>query len=512
LAFVGSDIAQKSLDAEAIRAYGVPDAWFDELRRYARLSDLYGGPPLRRASFALMALAAIAFLFRSRRDKRTRIDLPATALIMMFFLLIAAPSKWPWHFGALMGVGSLAIATETFRLSRDGNRSLSWSARPFIAVGGSVVAIAWIWGPRAQWSVLDLSTLEWRLGFERVMSLSTVAAGLPLILGGILMLTRSARGARSDVPWRVACLTAPAIAVPAVVFTIAVLSVDGAKSNWTIARQNIEMLGGNAGCGLGDNIVVPASGSMTPLHIAGGGKSAAVPDWVPVPPVPGAPRFALGPIGAGATHSPWFHTPHTESRLGFFTVGAPTVGSRLQIEWGRMDSNAIQPIGSAAVEILPDTSLLPRWRFVAATDVPRTPTGANVARISLQNDAAPGPAAAVTSLMSYSDQKLAPLLTRPGEKVWVNPSLVTYFPCADLTRFRDGVAEVPRYVVARFNTVPLGYSDSPFGGVTDVYDLERLTFADSENADSLAAMRVYRVHAQLPGAALARPDKTSFVA
>jgi hypothetical protein len=510
LAFVGSDIAQKSVDAAAIRAYAIPDAWFDELRRYGRLSDLYGGPPMRRGSFALMALAVLAFVARPRGERTRRIDLPAATLAVMFLLLFAAPSKWPWHFGALIGVGAVAVAAETHRL-RGQARAHGWSA-PFLALGAVVVAIAWVWGPRKPWTVVDLSTLEWRLGFERALSLSTIAAGLPLLLAGALLLASVAgAGSRSQVPWRVVCATAPLIVVPIVVFTFAVLSVDTAKSGWTPARQNLGFLNGRVGCGLADELMVPSSPSMTPLEVASQRESSPIASWVPASPIRDASRFALGPISAGSISSPWFKLPHAvgiHGRVGFFAVGVPTAESRLQLEWGRSRSGRVERVGRGTVDVQASTSGS-QWRFIAAKELPRLPNAADVARITLRNDVAPGPAAAVTSLVSYSDRTLGPLLAQQGMQVWVHPSLVTYIPCTMQPLFRDGVADVPGYAISKLNSLPLGYSDSPFGGVTDLYELERVTLIDSENAP--LAVRVYRVHTRIRGAGLLRPDKTSIV-
>ena len=155
-------MGQRSLEAQTLRSYGVPDAWFDELRRYGRLSDFHGGPPLRRGAVALMGLAVLAFLVRRTRTSRgDLLDLPARTLIIGLILLIAVPSKWPWHFGALMGIAAIAVATETHRIRSDDHRPRSWQARWLLAVAAITVAIAWSWGPRELWTLLDTNTVDW---------------------------------------------------------------------------------------------------------------------------------------------------------------------------------------------------------------------------------------------------------------------------------------------------------------------------------------------------------------
>ena len=235
-AFVGSDVGQKGLDAQALRTYGVPDAWFDELRRYGYLSEaggVGGGTPLRRASFALLALAVLAYTLRRQRAGRTPLDIPATSLAFALALLFFVPTKWPHHFGALIGVAAVAVASETLRLREDAAQPRSSRGRPLLAVAIAVIATAWASGPRESWTILDLRSLEWRLGFEQRLSLSIAAAVLPLLVLGVVAVLIRARGgsARGQPTWHVAQLTAPLLAVPLIAFTAAVLVTDAAKTN-----------------------------------------------------------------------------------------------------------------------------------------------------------------------------------------------------------------------------------------------------------------------------------------
>ena len=121
LAFVGSDLDQRVADADTTQETSVPGR--DELQRYAYLWEEPFGTPLRRglrrphpADRPRVRAAAAA---RSPRP----LDFPAMTLGVGLVLLVATPSKWPSHFGALVGIGALAMAAEAARLRSDGRHS-----------------------------------------------------------------------------------------------------------------------------------------------------------------------------------------------------------------------------------------------------------------------------------------------------------------------------------------------------------------------------------------------------
>ncbi len=271
LAFVGSDVERRRSDAQTIRTYGNAAAsWREEIERYADLFTIYYGAPLRRESVALMLLAVLAYVVRSRRERRVPLDVPALALGLGLLLLVATPSKWPWHFGTLIGIAAIAVAVETARLGEEARRARGWSARPFLVIGAAVVAAAWSWSPRHLWSDLDLRTLGWTLGFETsLVNLAKLAGAIPLALLAALGAAELIRGngrRLPEVPWRVARWMAPVLAVPLVAFTVGVLVTDAVRtSSWTLARQNLDTLAGGSGCGLADDALVAQLSSARAL-------------------------------------------------------------------------------------------------------------------------------------------------------------------------------------------------------------------------------------------------------
>src|SRR5439155_22319282 len=163
---------------------------------------------------------------RRRPDARNGASrLPAASLGIGLLLLIATPSKLPWHFGAMIGLATVALAVETWRLRKDGRTATGWNARPFLAIGAATLAAAWSWSPRNDWADLDLRTLHWTLGIERKLTLAKVAGAAPL---GVLIVVAAIQGSHSraglrTAPWRAASWSVPILAAPLVAFTIAVL-------------------------------------------------------------------------------------------------------------------------------------------------------------------------------------------------------------------------------------------------------------------------------------------------
>ena len=91
----------------------------------------------------------------------------------------------------------------------------------------------------------------------------------------------------------------------------------------------------------------------------------------------------------------------------------------------------------------------------------------------------------------------------------VLPNLVTYLPCVELPRLGGGIAEPPSHIVTPADAPsPVREPDSsPFAGVLDLYELERLPLADSANPPRDIA--VFRVDREIPGAMQAPPTSTA---
>ncbi len=270
LLVLGTDLEHWNENVETTQVtIGTGERWADEINRYARLSDVLYGTPLRRGSVALMALTVLAYLLRRRRREDRMSDFPAACLSVGLLLLVAAPSKWPWHFGALIGVAAVAAATESARLRDEADRARRWEAWPFLALAATGLAGAWASDKRGNpWTTLDLRTRDWIAGFESHVSLrqiAVLAVGLTL-LGALLWEARRGERRYERAPWRAASWAAPALAAPLVVFTVAVLVADArATSAWTLTRQNVDALRGRADCGLADDMLAAVRNDRSTL-------------------------------------------------------------------------------------------------------------------------------------------------------------------------------------------------------------------------------------------------------
>jgi hypothetical protein len=502
LGLVGSDLQQRRADISSLRTYGDQIAgWRDELNRYDLLSRSPYGPPLRRGWAALAVLSIAGFLFRRRsQEARPRLGLPATTLGLSLLLFVITPSKLPWHFGALIGFAALAIAAETARLREDCKESRGWELRPLIAIGAAMAAAGWAWFPRNSWGDLDLRTLDWTIGIERHVTLAKLAGFVPLaLLAALLVLGRDRRTGRAA--WRTAIWSAPLVAVPLLVFTIAMFAADAAKTDsWTLPRQNLQSMGGELRCGFADDTFAPRLTSMhsvapdgaLPTGLAAGAAAA------PQTPVRNVRRFLLGPA---APRSGWY--ARTPGPVGVFVSGAP--GTPIELEWGRRTGNRIRPVARHGLDALPADDARPDlvyWRFVPLDSLPQAPAGAEAIRLHL----AGGGPVAVTAPVRYESTRLRDLLEVRSPSLAL-PNLLTYVPCVQQPRL-GGVAEPPKAILAfRNSTWPLGTGTSPFDGITGVYQLVRLPLTQSAHQPNEVA--VYVVDQRIDGGQLVPPEESA---
>lgn len=512
LLFVGADLEQRRANAATFASFSVGQNWRSESIRYFLLLEFPYGTPIRRASVALAALAVLAFVLRRRRRREPLVDLPAASLAVALILLLATPSKHPWHFGALIGLAALAVAVETRRLRLEVAEQQGWTARPFVAIGAVVVAIAWSWSPRFAWNGVDLRTLDWTLDLEKRVGLSQLAIALPLAALALAVLTDALRRNRPlwHAPSRVAFRTGVLFTAPLVAFTLSVLTIDAAKTHgWTLARQNLGALTSDVGCGLADDLAVADPRSARSLA-AFEPSEYAVPSWIPPAPVANLPRFALGPGRRGsATRSPWFGLSGDE-RIGLFVAGVPSLSDRLGFEWGRVRDGDITQLGTATISsaFASEANAELPWRFVAAGELPTPDERANAVRVVLESAAAPGASIAVTPPVTYTNRPLSEMLARRDARPLVLPSLQPAFPCARLPQLSDGVVEPPDHIVVpRDSRSPLRFSFSPFQHVLDLYGLERVPLADSANPPQNFV--VFKVEKTIPGARIARPVRVA---
>ena len=512
LATVGSDFEQRRADTSSLRTYGDETAgWRAELSRYDQLSQSPYGAPLRRESVALIALAVIAFLLRRRSDRSgPLLDLPAAALGTGLVLFLATPSKWPWHFGALIGLTAVAVGSETIRLVATAQQTKRWSVRPLLVIAAATLAAAWSWFPRLAWADLDLRTLDWTLELESSITLAKIAGSVPVVVLGVLAVMELGHG-RSirAVPWRTAALTAPILALPLIAFTVGVLLTDSVKTgSWTLARQNVATLLGGAGCGLADESVVADWSTMRPLATYAGADPTDD-DSLPRSPLVGLSRFTLGPAPGTSrpARSPWFRWRPENS--GFFLMGAPGPDDTLELEWGHVADRRILTLASDRVSTNVASGISPitvPWRFYPAGSLPSPPAEANAARFVLRSSTFPRTQLALTTPVTYANVDLADAYQSDSAPPLVVPNLLLYFPCARQPRVAFGIAEVPSLITGFSHTMwPIGSGTGPFDRVPEVFQVTAFPLTDS--TDPPRDLVLYGLELDLPGAARADPDR-----
>ena len=505
LAFVGSDVGQRLADARTTSEFGITSSWRDELSRYVNLNTFPWATPLRRASVALIGLALLAFVTRRRAGRRL-LDLPATMLGLALALFVVTPSKIPWHFGALTGLLALAVAAEVSRIQDEGARSRGWQARPYLIVGAGIAAAAWSWFPRDAWNPVDLRSLAWVPGLDAAVPFSRFAIALPAIVLGCAMIVGARRGARfagAVMPWRVARWTAPLLAGPLIVFTIAVLGRDFQRTDgWTLTRQNLDSIVGRSGCGLADDATAALWSSSRSLPAIDGDRSAEPGTAVTPSPVPGLPRSELS---SSSPEAPWYRIP-ADRRLGVFVAGSRVTDGELALQWGREQGGQVDVLRTDAVGAIEPRVETSPWTFVAASELPPPHPLADVVRVALPLSAASGASVAVTAPVTYRTETLSRLISDPDARTLVHPALLLYFPCARQPRLADGMVEVPRYFVwfdHPYQPHPFEET-SPFLGVRDLYPVQRLPLTDGANPP--AGVVVYEVDPRITDSERLAPD------
>ena len=462
--------------------------------RYERLSEFPFATPVRRGWVALAVLAVLSFLLRRRRHGDGALDICGATLAAGLALLVATPSKWGWHFGALVGIAAVAVASETTHLREEARQSLGWRARPFLILVVAMLAAAWSWSPRTAWALLDLRTFDWILGLEARLSLSKLVFLLPpLLLGGaaIFELARQRRSRVPEAPWRVATWTGPIVAIPAIAFTLALLVADNVKTDaWTLARQNLDTLRGAGGCGLADDVLMVAPTSVRALSaLDNRGAHGRVP----------VGRAAEGiPLYVLEAPSPWFDAS-AEHRVGLYVRGTDE-SQELGLQWGHRRRNGRVTVldeSEISAGFLDQGAQEPARGFLATNELPARPAEANVFRVTATKGGV------AVAPVAYENEQLTRRLEEDSAGTFVLPELRMYFPCVRQPRFRDGAVEVPSIIVSPFDSTSWlsTWVGSPYRGLGDLYSFERLSLADSRHPP--ADVGVFAVERRIPGAAVA---------
>ena len=520
LFFVQSDLARTRQETSLARSLSAHSSnWRDELNRYTLLSSQNFGTPLRRLAVAFLLLAVVGFLTRSSRGRRAAADLPVLSVVLALALLTVTPSKWPWHFGALIGLGAVALATEVGRLAEEG-RQRNWylGLRPVGAAGLVLAANAWAWAPLTSWVTLDLHTLHWsntagalvRFGSHITPgSLKDWVAFLAAVM--FVWVTwsrwRHGRWGGSAGVWRLSLWMVTLVAVPALVYTGGYFVRDTqVSSGWTLTRQNLDSLRGRSTCGLGDALTVPRATSiraLQPLQDAVAAPASLVRNAVlprgSRPPF-GRPQV-WGSWGVAAIDrplvSPWFAlpTPAASNGVGIYVAGSLTGRDRLWLEWGARSATGVERLERDGVTASVAAASQQDWALLPSRLLPSRPAAADALRIVAAAHEPPGAWFGVSAPVQYRRETVASELGADPGRVLISATLSLYFPCASRPPVvARGIAASPEtFVVAADSSIwPIGDRSSPFNGILDVNGVFQLPLDDRRWNPSDVAVYVTR--------------------
>ncbi|MCZ7587268.1 MAG: arabinosyltransferase domain-containing protein [Gaiella sp.] len=473
LAFLDSDFTTHRVSLALLRDTEEHGAGIlQELDRYASLSFI-GASPLRRLVVGWILLAgllAVATAF-SRRNLAQR--LPTASVLVGLVTLVFAPSKWIWHFGALIGLSVVALGFETYRL---GTLKLVSVARWSVVAGG-LIAVLWavrypgIWGP------IDTERLAVLYSTRPYVAATVLAFGGLLVASGLRWVSRPQ------------LVVLPVLTAALLSMTTLLFAIDAATpGEWTAARQVLSSFGGRDGCGVASDLVVSVPGAL---------RSGAALDSRSVRAIAshrGDVTPAVSPIPG------WYPVP--KESVGVFTQGLRRV-NRLRVTWGRRTSSGIKHLRSGKAQIGQANWGYARWQFLAEDSLPRRPRDANMIRFDATGTKGLRGTAVITRPVPYTPSRLSAILDRPRAVSFVAPFLFEATPCAKLPRLAYGVAEPPD-VIVDFNPGGKPRPTSLYAGIGDVFDLVRVPLEESA---ALKYIAVYWVRPEA-GEAVALPEQT----
>jgi hypothetical protein len=500
LVTLDSDFHRLAYDTREFRSGGEHlGNWRDELRRYSALDTTTYHTPPRRLFVFLAVLAVVAYAARRDRVRHWSLDLPALSTIAALVFLAVTPSKWPWHFGTLVGLAAVAFAVELARFLRfDGVSRLGAIVRSALAVILVVLGTTWAWVNPTPWNVLDLRAHEptVRLGALDVASLKYWVAALVLVFAVLSAWSLLRRRAVGDVPRQVAAWIVPVVSALVIAVSLGTTIDDAAGfPGWTLARQSVDGLLGRETCGLGDEAVLPDPSTLRALVGPSGAIAAAPGRWLTDDrPLAGLATWdSSGATGGLATLQTGWYPVERARRIGLFLAGGSSDDVKLRLEWGRRDDGDVRAVRSDPVDLpAARESPVTRWRLLAASDLPPKPDGATHVRV-VADDRDPDPAAwiGVSAPVSYVPTSLGGLARRTRATL-VHPALNLYLPCARQPRLANGRVDQPGLLVLKGDSrFPIGTDSSPFGDLDTTARLIELPLDDSPNP--IDGVQVYAV-------------------
>jgi hypothetical protein len=457
LAFLDADTESRATSVDLIRAAGGhSDGVFQEVQRYGRLGEP-GASPLRRMFVGVLLLLAVASVVSLVKRGRPLADrLPAASVALSLVFLSVTPSKWIWHFGAFVGVAAVAAGFETDRLSE-----ARVSGRLRAAAGAAVLVVAVAAGVEANhWGPLDVGRLDWSItpGFYVLASVVTFAG---VVVGGRL----------GAVPTS-AVVVLPALLATMVVVTIVTFLADTATTHgWTAARQAAGSLVGRDRCGVASDLVAATPTgppARQPAVSSGTRQVSSVTET-------GRTRLPVALDRTGST--PWYAIG--PAPVGIFVGGAWAPHDRLDVMWGRAERRRVLELDSGTADLLQSTDGpdFARWRFVAESSFPVRPAAAD--RVRFRVTASDGQSSPQITSPTGSLSRPLERLVDGGARTLVSPFLFEGMPCARLPSLSYGVAAIPNMLVDWVPVPSLTNPTSPWAGLAEVLNLERVPVRSS---------------------------------
>jgi len=442
-----------TLELEAIRTYaqsevhqyGVLDEWL----RYRHLET--AGTTLHRTAFVLLAAGAV-FSIRPAPGLTPTQRTWVRSLGLGFVMLALVPSKWLGHFGVLVALGALALAIE---IDNGGK------ARRIIMGIGLALGMAWAWATSVGWTPLDLRTQEWWRGASNLspVDLSTAQVWVGIFalisLGMSLLRWKWPMGQLSSVHLLVLCSVLIAGGIFSSTLALDVVRTDG----WSFGRQSLQGLVASAGCGLGDEILIPQRHSLTQLTRSDDPGDRAADAVTEDERFEATARFEQlhEPPLNGFADEGWISAPEGEASFvsdwydvdGFDAIALMVQGDlssgrgAVALQWGEVSAGWVRDKG---VELLGEEDGISPYRSDWTLLATLRPPDAD--RVRLVADHGEGSSSLSSSPpLGFSTVTPSRSARAAGSRILMDTRLGSYFPCIEAPQLTRAVAPVPEVIV-----------------------------------------------------------------
>lgn len=457
LIFADSDtqIFRHSLDLTALT--GVHDGGLlSEGDRYSMLFSLGWGLTSLRLFVLLPTLASFGLISRALVLQRR--GEPSDPIVFQMWWLVGVatlavvPSKWPVHFAALTGFGSLAVATAVVSVAAAAPTLRQ--RRPVLRWGGSGVVVAAMAGltylayglnVSPELWVNDSTALPWIVARQRLGARAAAVVG---VIGVVGWAVRTAR--RSERPanlGRSVVAGIPAVLAIGIATSIVGASVGalGVSSGWSVGRQNLGLTGG---CGLASRLDVADPSKMTDLPMAADEDSG--PEGLDEVAGPEGTRAWRDPgdvtSHAGAVELPWQHLDDTRF-VGLWMSGQwwSDHATTFVLEFGTRRGDKI--VSRARVRYQPFRSAFAapdRWRFFVA-QVPSI--HADALRVVIDDTKKRRGWLGISTAVGIGSTRLDTMIESADKSYLVDVSSVPFFPCSRPPSIVRGVSELPDHTI-----------------------------------------------------------------